>query len=382
MSKTAINMIFILILVIVISSLFVVMIKQFFMTLLLAAIFSALFQGVFKRILKLLRNRPNQASIVTLLLILLIIIIPLLGVLGIVAGQAVDVSQTVKPWVTKQLENPDTAYEFINKIPYSEVMFENKDEILTKAGEIVGKLGNLIFEQLSSATKSTVNFLFLTFVFFYAMFFFLKDGTTILFKLLQYLPMKEKEKLLLLNRFTSISRATLKGTLLIGLIQGGLAGLAFWIVGIESVLFWTLLMVVLSIIPAIGTTLIWLPAAIILLASGHIWEAIFLLIFCGGVVGSIDNFLRPKFIGKDTKMHELMIFLSTLGGLSLFGISGFILGPILAALFVTSWDIYGDTFREFLPELKQSREEISLESKTNKSVKKVTSGKRKKSISK
>lgn len=308
MNQTAMNKIFLLILVIVISSVFVVMIRSFLMTLLLAAIFSALFQTVYKRILKLSKNRPNQASIITLLLILLIIIIPLLGVLGIVAGQAVDVSQTVKPWVAKQLENPDTAYELIDKIPYSEVILANKDELLTKAGEIVGKLGNLIFEQLSTATMSTVNFLFLTFVFFYAMFFFLKEGKAILDKILQYLPMKEKEKLLLLNRFTSISRATLKGTLLIGLIQGGLAGIAFWIVGIDSVLFWTLLMVILSIIPAIGSTLIWLPAAIILFASGQVWNAIFLLIVCGIIVGSIDNFLRPKFIGKDTKMHELMIF--------------------------------------------------------------------------
>jgi len=378
MSKTAINMIFILILVIVISSLFVVMIRQFVMTLLLAAIFSALFQSVFKQILKLTKNRANLTSIITLLLILLIIIIPLLAVLGIVAGQAVDVSQTVKPWVQKQLENPTNTYEMIQKLPFSEVLFENKDEILTKAGEVVGKLGNLIFEQLSTATKSTVNFLFLTFVFFYAMFFFLKEGGTILHKNLQYLPMKENEKMLLLNRFTSIARATLKGTLLIGFIQGGLAGTAFWIVGIESALFWTLLMVILSIIPAIGSTLIWLPAALILLASGQIWEAIFLMIFCGVIVGSIDNFLRPKFIGKDTKMHELMIFLSTLGGLSLFGISGFILGPIVAALFVTSWDIYGDTFKDFLPELKTVNKDISNENNTKNRQMKVSTEKRKK----
>ncbi len=362
MDRARINKISLVILVIIISALFVVLIRNFIKTLLLAAIFSALFQGLYKKINKSLKNKPNQASLLTLLLILLIIILPLLGILGIVAGQAIDISHTVKPWVEKQLENPDNAYEIIKKIPYSEVILANQDEMLKKAGDVVGKLGNIIFEQLSSATKSTANFLFLTFVFFYSMFFFLKEGNVILYKILLYLPMKEKEELLLLDRFTSISRATLKGTLLIGLIQGGLAGTAFWIVGIDSVLFWTLLMVILSIIPAIGSTLIWLPAAIILFASGQIWEALFLLIFCGTIVGSIDNFLRPKFIGKDTKMHELMIFLSTLGGLSLFGISGFIIGPIIAALFVTIWEIYGETFKELLPEMKDINRKISAES--------------------
>ena len=361
MNQDNVNKIILIVLVLAISALFVTMIRNFLMTLLLSAIFAALFQKVFKKLLKWTKS-SNISSLLTLLLIFLIIILPILGILGIVAAQAVKISQTVKPWVEIQLENPDSLDEIISKMPYAETILTHKDDIMQKVGEFVGKIGNYVFEQASSATKSTANFLFLAFVFFYSMFFFVKEGNAILYKMLLYLPMKEEEEIRLLNRFTSVARATLKGTLLIGLIQGGFAGLAFWIAGIESALFWTVIMVILSIIPAIGSTLVWLPAALILFAEGEYGNAIFLLLFCAIIVGSIDNFLRPKFVGKDTKMHELLIFLGTLGGISLFGIVGFIIGPIIAALFVTIWDIYGSTFKSSLPELNCIKEKISIDS--------------------
>jgi len=134
----------------------------------------------------------------------------------------------------------------------------------------------------------------------------------------------------------------------IGIIQGSLAGLAFWVVGIDSAVFWGTIMTFLSIIPAVGTALIWFPAVIILIVTGQYVQGIGLLIFCGLLVGSIDNMLRPWLVGRDTELHELMIFFSTLGGISLFGIVGFIIGPIIAALFVTVWDIYAETFMDYL----------------------------------
>jgi predicted PurR-regulated permease PerM len=116
-------------------------------------------------------------------------------------------------------------------------------------------------------------------------------------------------------------------------------------------------MTVLSIIPAVGSAFIWVPAVLILAASGAFLKAIGLLVFCGVLVGSVDNVLRPRFVGRDTQMHELLIFFGTLGGISLFGIIGFIVGPIVAALFVTVWDIYGETFKEYLPEVKTDSDE-------------------------
>jgi len=115
--------------------------------------------------------------------------------------------------------------------------------------------------------------------------------------------------------------------------------------------FWGTVMVVLSIIPGIGTALVWVPAAIILFASGHHMAAILLAVWCGAIVGSVDNILRPRLVGRDTKMHDLFIFLGTLGGISMFGLVGFLIGPVIAALFVTLWDIYGEVFQSVLPEV-------------------------------
>ena len=133
-------------------------------------------------------------------------------------------------------------------------------------------------------------------------------------------------------------------------MQGGLSGLAFWVVGIPSAVFWGTVMTVLSVIPGIGTALVWVPAAIILAGGGHYYKAAGLTAFCALVVGSLDNFLRPALVGKDTQMHDLMIFFGTMGGIFMFGVPGIILGPLIAALFITIWDIYGVAFKDVLPE--------------------------------
>jgi predicted PurR-regulated permease PerM len=158
----------------------------------------------------------------------------------------------------------------------------------------------------------------------------------------------------MLDKFTSVARATLKGTLVIGVLQGGLAGLAFSVVGISSAVFWGTIMAVLSIIPSVGSALVWGPAAIILIASGHLAKGIGLAIFCAVVVGSLDNLLRPILVGKDTQMHELMILFGTLGGIMMFGVVGMVIGPIVAALFVTIWEIYGVAFEDILPAVRIS----------------------------
>jgi predicted PurR-regulated permease PerM len=182
------------------------------------------------------------------------------------------------------------------------------------------------------------------------MFFFLVDGDKLLEKILYYIPLEDDDERRMLARFTSVSRATLKGTAVIGLVQGALAGIAFAVAGIPSAVFWAALMAVLSIIPGIGTALVWGPAAVILATQGHWGAASGLAFFCGVIVGGVDNFLRPRLVGKDTEMHDLLILFSTLGGIALFGFIGFIIGPIVAALFVTVWEIYGVVFKDVLPE--------------------------------
>jgi predicted PurR-regulated permease PerM len=180
------------------------------------------------------------------------------------------------------------------------------------------------------------------------MFFFLKDGGAILDKILSYIPLKSKDKERLTDKFVSVSRATIKGTLVIGIVQGGLAGAGFAVAGIDGAVFWGTVMAVLSVIPAVGVALVWVPAVVYLIATGHVMTGVLLGLYCGLIVGSADNVLRPLLVGKDVKMHELLILFGTLGGITLFGVVGFIIGPVIAAIFITVWDIYGTAFREAL----------------------------------
>jgi len=146
----------------------------------------------------------------------------------------------------------------------------------------------------------------------------------------------------------SVSRATIKGTLIIGIIQGTLGGIGFAVAGIGSAVFWGALMAILSVLPGIGSALVWVPGVIYLLLTGNVVAGVLLAAWCAGVVGTIDNVLRPILVGRDTEMPDLLILLSTLGGLSLFGASGLVLGPVLAALFMTVLAIYSRVFAEYL----------------------------------
>lgn len=352
-----------LIVVFLISAVFLSMIRHFLMVILLAGIFSAMFQPIFKKCLLFFKGRQNFASAVTLLLIFLVIFLPLAGLFGIVAAQAIKVGYSVTPWIQQNLQGTTTIDKLFASLPFYDLLQQYKTTILEKAGELVSRLSALLVNSLSTATLSTVNLIFLFFLFLYTMFFFLKQGDYLLEKILYYLPLKDQDERQILDKFTSVTRATIKGTLIIGVLQGGLAGLAFWLIGIDSALFWGTIMVVLSIIPVVGSSLIWVPAVVILAASGAYIKAVALALFCGLLVGSLDNVLRPILVGKDTKMHELFILFGTIGGISMFGIIGFIIGPIIAALFVTVWSIYGETFREYLPAVTKSELENEAEQK-------------------
>ncbi len=351
MNRSTINKSVLLLLVLFISAIFLSMIKPFLMAIFLAGIFSSLAHPLYLRFVGWFRGKKGLASITTILLIVLLIMAPLIGLLGIVTAQAVKVGHSITPWVQKQLEQPDSILNLFSSLPFYKQIEPYQGQIMQKAGEVVGSISSFLINSLSSVTIMTVYILFMGFVLLYTMFFFLIEGDKLLEKILYYLPLQDKDERRMLDKFSSVTRATLKGTAIIGILQGGLAGTAFWLAGIPSAVFWGTIMTVLSIIPGIGSALIWLPAVIILAASGHFVTAIGLFVFCGLIVGSLDNFLRPRLVGKDTEMHELLIFFGTLGGIALFGLLGFIIGPIIAALFVTVWEIYGNVFKDMLPEV-------------------------------
>ena len=354
MNQDSVNKSVLLLLLLVISALFLSMIEQFLMALFLAGIFSALARPVYLYLAKLFGGQRHLASVTTLILLFFVVLIPMLLLIGIVVAQAIEVGQSVTPWVKETLSDKGAITEYLRALPFYEYILPYQETIIEKAGQAVGAISKFLVDGLSSVTLGTAHFVFMAFVMLYSMFFFFLDGDRIVKKMMYYLPLNSHDEHHMLEKFTSVTRATLKGTLLIGLLQGGLAGLAFFVIGLPNSVFWGAIMAVLSIIPSIGSSLVWIPAAVILMANGQLAAGIGLLIFCGVLVGSLDNLLRPILVGKDTKLHELMIFLSTLGGIFMFGVVGLFVGPIIASLFVAIWEMYGVAFKDVLPEVESA----------------------------
>jgi predicted PurR-regulated permease PerM len=197
-------------------------------------------------------------------------------------------------------------------------------------------------------SQGTATFFFELFIMIYAMYFFLIYGSNLIEQAMGYVPLLRSEQKDLIEVGRSVSRATIKGTMIIGVVQGALGGLGFAVVGIDAPAFWGAVMAIVSILPVAGTALIWVPGVIYLLSSGQTIAGLGLFIWGAAVVGTIDNVLRPILIGRDTKMPDLVILLSTLGGLSLFGPAGLIVGPMLAALLITVLTIYRRVFGDSL----------------------------------
>ena len=336
---------FLLFLVVGISIAFIALLRSFLLTILLAATFSGLVYPLYVRLTRLVGGRPYAGSGLTVLVVVIVFILPVIGILGVVLNQAMRVTGSITPVVERFLSEPTYLDEQLQRLPGIQFIEPYRNDIVTRAGDVVNAIGGFLIGSLSNTTRGTVTFIFQFFILLYTMFFLLVDGPTMLRQILNYLPLTDDDGEQMKDRFVSVTRATIKGTIVIGAIQGTLSGLAFWIVGIPDVVFWTVVMIVLSVLPLIGAALVWAPAALVLAANGHVLQAVLLVLFCALIVGSVDNVLRPRLVGRDTKMHDLMILFSTLGGIIMFGPVGFIVGPVLAGLFVTCWEIFGAAYR-------------------------------------
>jgi predicted PurR-regulated permease PerM len=342
---------FLLLLVVAISALFLSVIRPFLLTVFLAAIFAGLAYPLYDWFRRRQGGRARLAAITTIIVLFVGVLVPTAAFLGVVANEAVQVGTRAQAWFQSEAGRLEQLRATIEtRVPIARRFIPDGTRLADQIRDVAGRTGPVIVGSVAAFTRGTLNFLLQLFILLYALYFFLTGGPALLQRILYYIPLSAAEESQLLERFVSVTRATLKGSLLIGIIQGGVAGLAFWVAGVPSPAFWGTVMIVLSIIPAIGASLVWIPAVVYLFMMGNAFAALGLLAWCAVVVSSIDNFLRPMLIGRDAKMSDLLILLSTLGGIFLFGAVGFIVGPIIAALFVTIWHIYGETFRAWLPE--------------------------------
>lgn len=349
MKRELINKSVLLALVLLISALFLDMIQQFLMPMFMAGLFSAILSPIHRWLTGKIGGRSNLASILVVIGLVLLVLVPLSLLVGVVVGQAISVSQSVTPWVQAFINEPTAITAYMEKLPYYQEILPYRAVIIEKAGLVVGNISSFLINSLSSVTKQTVTAIFSSIIMLYVMFYFLTMGEVLLIKILYFLPLQDQDERLLLRRFTSVTKATLKGTMIIGALQGGICGLAFAFAGIQGPVFWGTVMAVMSIIPAFGTAIVWVPALIILALKGEYLGVTILAVLCGAVAGNLDNLLRPRLVGKDTQMHDLFVLFGTLGGISMFGLLGIIIGPIVAALFITIWEIYGKAFELYLP---------------------------------
>ena len=349
MQKEQVNNITLLILVGGISVLFLTMIHQFLMAIFLAGLFAALASPIHRWLTVRLGGRKNLASLLTLGIIICLVLVPLAILVTIVISQAIAVGQSVSPWVQAFLKQPSVINGYLHGLPYYDQLMPYRDLLIQKGGVLVANLSAYFIDSLSQFTRMTVNLLFSGAIMLYVMFYFLSMGSLLLEKILYFLPLEDQEERLLLERFTSVTRATIKTTFFIGLLQGCICGVGFALASLPAAVFWGTVMAVMSIIPAFGTAIIWGPALLILALKGDFGGVVILLVLCGGVAGNLDNFLRPRLVGKDTQMHDLFVLFGTLGGISMFGLLGIVIGPIIAALFITIWEIYGKAFASYLP---------------------------------
>jgi predicted PurR-regulated permease PerM len=352
---------FVIALVVFLALAFLIMIKNFAEALMLGAVFTGIVYPLYRRLLSSLGDRSTVAAMLTLLITLVAILLPLILLLGLVAEQAIALAQELKPWIEQRLQNPSEHQMSLPAwLPFAEDLKPYQGEIMTKAAELASKAGEFLGTSLVKLTEGTAIFFLYLFIMLYAMFYFLTDGPVLIKTIMSHFPLSPGDKKKMMQVGLSVSRATIKGTLVIAIIQGTLGGLGFAVAGVDNFVFWAAVMAVLSVLPGIGATLVWIPVVAYLMMTGEMFAGVGLLLWCALVVGSVDNFLRPVLVGRDTEMPDLLILLSTLGGISFFGVSGLVLGPMLAALLITVLAIYNRVFADWL-DLDQAQDEATAE---------------------
>ncbi len=290
-------------------------------------------------------DRPNSTAFVTLLTCVVLVVLPVLLILTSFLQQALGIYEQIQ---AGEIQPAKFVEQIRNAFPVLQDLQERFDidmeSIRENAAESAVGASQFLARNALAFGQGAVGFLLQLALMLYVTFFLLRDGRTLLAGLIQALPLGDEREHMLFQKFAEVARATVKGNLVVAIVQGALGGLIFWILGLPAPLLWGVIMAVLSLIPAVGAALVWLPAALYLYAVGDWISATVLIAYGVLIIGLADNVLRPILVGRDTKLPDWMVLLSTLGGIVLVGINGFIVGPLIAVLFVAFWQIFSREF--------------------------------------
>ncbi|WP_295537672.1 AI-2E family transporter [uncultured Pseudacidovorax sp.] len=323
---------------------FVWILMPFFGAVLWGVALAILFTPLYKRLLTKFGNRRRTpAALATLAIVLVIVIIPLSMIAVTLVQDVVLVTQRIR---SGELNFVNYFQQIVGALPgwatnlLDRFGLGNFEAILEKLSAGAAQGSQMLASQAVSIGQNTFDFLVSFFVMLYLLFFLLRDGADLSKTIREAVPLARPHTHYLLNKFTTVIRATVKGNVVVAAVQGTIGGLAFALLGVQGALLWGVVMAFLSLLPAVGAALIWAPVAIYFLASGAIVKGLVLIFVGVFVIGLVDNLLRPILVGKDTQMPDYIVLISTIGGMALFGISGFVIGPVVAALFMAVWGLF------------------------------------------
>ena len=314
------------------------------------AILAISFMPLYRRLLALLPGRPNSSAFLTVLLVLVLVILPLTLLTGSLLQEGSNLYKRIESGELnlgayfEQIVGalPPSLHSALEQFGLTD-LFSVQEKL--SAGALQGS--KFLASQAVNIGQNTAQFLISLGIMLYLLFFLLRDGAPLARRITTVIPLSGEHKQLLLHKFVTVVRATLKGNIVVAATQGALGGLIFWILGIEGALLWGVIMALLSLLPAVGAAIIWLPVAAYFLVTGEVWLGSILILYGILVIGLVDNILRPLLVGKDTKMPDYVVLISTIGGLTVFGLNGFVIGPLIAALFIAVWDLFPSATQDF-----------------------------------
>ncbi len=332
-------------LVILVTIVFAAIIGVFLEPVFWAIVLAILFGPMHEKLVVQVGGRRTLASVLSLLAVLLLVILPLVGIAAAVTREATTLYRLV---TSGEIDVTAPLHAVERWLPRVSGLLEGLQIDLDRVREGLSNAAVTVSQFAASQAivlgQSAISVLVLFILTLYLLFFFLRDGDRMIETLIRAMPLGDPRERRLFSRFAQVSRATVKGTLVVGIVQGTMGGVAFWILGLSAPVLWGVVMALLSMLPAVGSFVIWGPAAIYLFATGAIVKGIVLVALGAVLIGTVDNVLRPLLVGRDTQMPDYLILLSTLGGIVIFGLSGFVIGPIIAALFITVWEMFVEEF--------------------------------------
>lgn len=330
-----------LLFLLLVTLLFLFLLQPFYAPIFWACAISLLFHPLQMRLVARWGNKPNRIALTTLLLCIVGVVIPVLLVLSSFLAESNSLIERIQ---AGEIDLNSYLTRMRDALPVAQSLLDwmdlDMEKLEEQATESALAVSSFAARNVFSLGQSTVNFLLNLALMLYMTFFLLRDGSRLVDLITRALPLGDARERLLFSKFAEVTRATIRGNLVVAIVQGALGGFIFWVLQMPAPILWGVAMAVVSLIPAVGAGLVWLPFAIYLFIAGSPGAGLILLIYGFVVISMADNILRPILVGRDTRLPDWLVLLSTLGGLVMFGINGFVLGPLIAALFIVFWQIF------------------------------------------